>query len=133
MNNADRFVRGARVKSDAAEKPLTLLEALFVTCTLAEQNGICTEPQFVEMTRRMWRNYVKVSKQDGQSPNIQSDADKPARFTVQAGSLGVVKVKDGDGGYSAALTVTGDFPSDAEQLSYAEAVVRALNQAEMPR
>ena len=66
------FARGARVKRPKpVDQQLTMLEASFVMCSVAEQHGLKDAEEFLKYMRRAWEAYVA-----SQSPPPQSGEQK---------------------------------------------------------
>lgn len=52
------FARGARVRPPKPlDQKLTMIEASFVMCSVAERDGFCDEEAFIQYMRRAWCNY----------------------------------------------------------------------------
>ena len=57
----NHFARGARVRKPPDEKPLTMAEASFVVCSVAQQNGFHSEEIFLGYMQKAWRVFNRAS------------------------------------------------------------------------
>lgn len=64
------FARGAKVRKPvtADEPPLTMVEASFVMCSVAKQNGFHAEALFLGYMQKAWRTFNQLPKQHGGEP-----------------------------------------------------------------
>lgn len=60
------FFRGARVKKPvlALDRELTMVEASFVMCSVAERYGYKTEEKFLEYMKKAWYTYDVLAPAD---------------------------------------------------------------------
>jgi hypothetical protein len=61
------FARGAKVREKPAEPPLTMVEASFVMCSVAESIGIHDEALFIAYMRKAWAVYQRTADTSGES------------------------------------------------------------------
>lgn len=64
------FARGARVCKPATtnETPLTMVEASFVMCSVAQANGFHSEEMFLGYMQKAWRVFNRLPPQHASDP-----------------------------------------------------------------
>lgn len=54
------FARGARVRKPTNEPPLTMVEASFVMCSVAQANGFTSEEMFLGYMLKAWLTFNRL-------------------------------------------------------------------------